>query len=154
MVRTKPQEGAWFGVPLRDGSSFGVGVIARANPRGVLLGYFFGPRRRTVPSLDEISGSSANDAVLVAKFGDLGIRRGTWPVIGENPHWDRRRWPMPVFLRYEELSGRSFHVTYDPDDPSKRERETEVPPGSAEQLPKDGLLGAGLVEKILTTMLQ
>jgi hypothetical protein len=32
---------------------FAVGVIARANPRGVLLGYFFGLPRSDVPRLDE-----------------------------------------------------------------------------------------------------
>jgi hypothetical protein len=32
-------------------------------------------------------------------------------------------WPTPVFVRYEELIGRSFHVFYDDDDPSRVLRE-------------------------------
>lgn len=37
------REGSRFAVPLRQGG-YAVGLVARVNPRGVLLGYFFGPR--------------------------------------------------------------------------------------------------------------
>jgi len=67
--------------------------------------------------------------------------------------WDRSQWPTPTFIRHEELTGRSFQVTYDDSDPNRLIREVEVPSGDAEQGPKDGLLGAGAVERVLTQLL-
>jgi hypothetical protein len=60
---------------------------------------------------------------------------------------------MPVFIRYEELTGRTFQVIYDPSDPVKVLREDQVLPGAAEQGPKDSMMGAGAVEIRLTRML-
>ena len=57
---------------------------------------------------------------------------------------------MPIFVRYEELTGRSFKVIYDDNDPNRLLREERVDPGVAEQGPTDGLMGAGFVEKLLT----
>ncbi len=149
MARVKYREGDWFAVPLQD-AGFAVGLIARANPGGVLLGYFFGPRRSGVPALGEVTGLRPGDAVLVRKFGHLGIAQGKWPLLGRADDWDRREWPTPAFVRYEELTGRSFRVIYDDDDPNKVLREELVAPGEAEQGPKDGLMGAGFAEAALT----
>jgi Immunity protein 26 len=146
------EEGDWFAVPLRD-SGFAVGLIARANPKAALLGYFFGPRRVEVPTLDDVARLNPDEAVLVRKFGHLGIVQGEWPLLGRLKDWDRREWPMPVFVRYEELTGRSFRVFYDDSDPNKLLREERVPPGEAAQGPKDGLMGAGFAEKVLTNLL-
>jgi Immunity protein 26 len=74
-MKVNYREGDWFAVPLRNGG-FAVGVIARANPRGVSLGYFFGPPRSDVPRLDEVADLRSGDAVLVRKFGHLGILNG------------------------------------------------------------------------------
>ncbi len=149
MPKVKYAEGDWFAVPLRDGG-FGVGVIARANPDGVLLGYFFGPKRDAPPTISEVADLKPTDAVMVRKFGHLGLTQSKWPVVGSVPGWDRHDWPMPVFVRYEELTGRSFRVFYDDNDPNKVVREEQIDPGAGEQGPKDGLLGAGAVEKVLT----
>lgn len=152
MARVRYREGDWFAVPLRDGG-YAVGAIARANPGGVLLGYFFGPRRPGVPGLEDVAGLEPGDAVLVRKFGHLGIVQGRWPLLGQVDGWDRREWPMPVFVRYEELTGRSFRVFYADDDPNRLLREERVAPGAAEQGPKDGLMGAGFAETILSNLL-
>jgi Immunity protein 26 len=58
-------EGDWFAIPLRGGG-FATGLIARMMPHreGVLLGYFFGPRRDKVPTLDELRDLSTPDAIL------------------------------------------------------------------------------------------
>lgn len=148
-------EGDWFAVPLRDGG-FAVGVIARAMPRkeGVLLGYFFGPRRYEIPTHEDLSGLSASDAVMVEMFGDLGIIRGEWPLLGRINGWDRTAWPTPEFGRFEELTGRAFKVTYDDDNPNRVVREEQVDPGGLVGLPGDGLSGAGAVERTLTRMLR
>jgi Immunity protein 26 len=149
MARVNYREGDWFAVPLRD-SGFAVGVLARANPDGVLLGYFFGPRRPGVPSLNDVDGLARDDAILIAKFGHLGLKQGKWPILGRLDDWDRTEWPMPAFVRHEELTGRTFKVFYDDNDPNKVVREQPIAAGSAEQEPKDGLMGAGFVEKVLT----
>jgi hypothetical protein len=147
-------EGDWFAVPLRDGG-FAVGIIARAMPRkeGVLLGYFFGPRRDELPTLEELSSLSASDAVMVKTFGDLGIIRGEWPLLGRLDGWDRAAWPTPEFGRFEELTGRAFKVVYDDNDPNRVIREERVEPSELHVLPKDGLSGAGFVETRLTRLL-
>jgi hypothetical protein len=81
MAKVKYREGDWFAVPLRD-VGYAVGLIARANPGGVLLGYFFGPRRSEVPGLEDVAGLRPGDAVLVRMFGHLGIVRGEVAVAG------------------------------------------------------------------------
>lgn len=152
MAKVSYREGDWFAVPLREGG-YAVGVVARANPKAALLGYFFGPRHSDVPTLADVEDLKPRDAVLVGKFGHLGLTGGTWPILGRLDGWDRDEWPMPVFVRYEELTGRSFHVFYDGDDPAKLLREEQIAPGTDEQGPKDGLMGAGFAEKVLTTLL-
>ena len=153
MATHKYGEGDWFAVPLRE-SGFADGILARTNRRGVLLGYFFGPRRDDVPTLEEFSTFKPQNAILISKFGHLGLKQGQWPNLGSIDGWDRNEWPMPVFVRYEELTGRSFNVFYDDDDPNKLLREQRISPGPAEQGPKDGLMGAGFVEIRLTSLLR
>jgi Immunity protein 26 len=152
MAKGKYREGDWFAVPLR-GDGFAVGLIARANPSGVLLGYFFGPKRPAVPELDELAGLRRMDAVSVRKFGDLGLMQGRWPIVGRREEWDRREWPMPVFVRYEELTGRAFRVFYADDDPNNVLREEQAAPDEVETSASDGLMGAGFAEQALTTLL-
>ncbi len=148
------REGDWFAVPLRGGG-FAAGIIARAMPRkeGVLLGYFFGPRRDRVPTLDELNGLPPSDAALVERFGDLGILDGTWPLVGRADKWDRSAWPTPAFGRFEELTGRAFKLIYDDADPNRLLREERIDPSELASMPKDGLSGSGAVEKILTRLL-
>jgi len=150
--RPKYGEGDWFAVPLRDGG-YATGIIARMNPNGVLLGYFFGPRHDDVPVLADVYHLVAENACLVGKFGHLGLKDGTWPILGCLSVWDRDLWPMPVFVRYEELTGRTFHMYYG-DDPNRLVRQVQVFPGAAEQGPKEGLMGYAYVEIVLTRMLQ
>ena len=152
MVKHSYAEGDWFAVPLRTGG-FALGIIARTNPKGVLLGYFFGPRRNELPDLADSIGLLPAGAVLVGKFGHLGIRGGSWPLLGQGPGWERSAWPTPTFVRYEELTGRTFHVHYDDADPARVMGETVVSPALAEQGPSDGLMGAGFVELRLTALL-
>lgn len=148
-------EGDWFAVPLRHGG-FASGVIARSVPRQgrILIGYFFGPRRATIPQLEELAGLAPSDAILVRRFGDLALLRGTWPLLGKLPGWERAVWPTPAFRRFEELTGRSFKVIYDDADPSKLVREEIVDRYHLAAFAKDGLLGAGAVEVMLTGLLR
>jgi hypothetical protein len=152
MPKVNYREGDWFAVPLREGG-FAVGIVARANPKGALLGYFFGPRHAGIPSLEDVADLKSADAILVRKFGHLGLVQKEWPILGRFESWDRADWSMPVFVRYEELTGRSFKVFYDDNDPAKLIREEQIETGSDDQGPKDGLMGAGYAEKVLTSLL-
>jgi hypothetical protein len=146
------REGDWFVVPLRDGG-FGVGLVARANKQGVVLGYFFGPRREQPPAPHELSGLAPSDAVLLVQFGDLHLRSGRWRVIGRAAAWSRADWANPVFGRFEVLTGRSIAVEYDDDDPNRVVRETDVERQDLSRYPNDGLHGASAVELQLTSLL-
>jgi hypothetical protein len=116
MTRVHYREGDWFVVPLREGG-YAIGVVARAHG-GVLLGHFFGPRHDSLPSLAEAAGLTAADAIVVRKFGHLGLKQGKWPILGRLEEWNRADWPMPVFVRHEESTGRSLRVFYDDNDPA------------------------------------
>lgn len=150
--KVRYREGDVFAVPLRDGG-YGVGVVARSKGKGPVLGYFFGPRYDDVPDLDEVARLEAVDNVLVQKFGDLGLIRGKWPVIGSLPEWRREGWPMPAFGRHEELTGRYLRVEYADEDPNSRPREVEISREEFEHLPEDGLAGFGFTEARLTRLL-
>ena len=148
----KYPEGTVFAVPLGDGE-FACGLVARANTNGVLAGYFFGPRRANAPGLGDVAHVRPEDAVLIGRFGHLGLRGGEWPILGTLPGWQRELWSLPPFVRYEELSGRTFLVFYSDLDPHQLLREIQVPAGPMEQGPKDGLMGAGFVELSLSALL-
>src|SRR5689334_4391041 len=144
-------EGSVFLVPLRGGG-FARGVVARRPSRagGCLLGYFFGPRFEASDnvSFDQLA---PGDAVLRARFGDLGLIEGTWPVLGIAPEWDRSKWPFPDFVRREPLTGQAYLVRYCDTDPRRREFEKAIDPDC--DLPTDGLSGSGAVEIRLTKLL-
>jgi hypothetical protein len=150
----KYAEGDWFAVPLRNGG-FASGVISRAMPRkeGILIGYFFGPRRATVPSLETMADLAPPQALFVRRFGHLGLLHGTWPLLGRLDSWDRGEWHARVFGRYEELTGRSFKITYDDSDPNMIVHRESVDRTDLANLPRDGLLGAGAVERTLSELL-
>ena len=154
-MRTKVnyREGDWFGVALRDGG-FGLGIVARANPGGVLLGYFFSPKHSELPLLREAGGLTAPGAVLVRRFGHLGLVQGKWPILGKLDGWDRDEWPMPIFGRYESLTGRSLRVIYDANDPNMVVREEVTSADELKGLPTDALFGAGALEIVLTKLLR
>jgi hypothetical protein len=118
-----------------------------------LLGYFFGPRRDEVPGIDAVEGLAASDAVLVGRFGHLGIRGGAWPLIGLPADWRADDWPTPVFKRWEELTGRTFKVFYDERDPAAIIGEQLIAPGESFAGPEDGMMGAGFVELRLDRLL-
>ena len=147
------REGAWFAVPLRGGG-YGVGVVARMAPTGrVLTGYFFGPKRAEAPSLDELRRARPDQAVLVQRFGDLHLVDEKWPILGYLDDWRRDDWPMPAFGRHVEIDEKAWRVEYQNDNPNSVPRETRISVEESQRLPDDGLLGAGLVEIMLTRLL-
>jgi hypothetical protein len=147
------REGDWFAVPLRGGG-FAVGLVARMGPRGkILLGYFFGPARATPPALGDVAALSPADAVLTARFGDLSLFRGEWPVLGSLPGWQAAAWPLPAFQRIDSLRGYADRIRYAEDDPA-REVACEPLDAPHADLEPDRLMGAGAVEIALTKRLR
>lgn len=136
------KEGDWFALPL-DGGGFALGVIARMKHSGI-FGYFFGPRRPTLPRLDDAAGLSPADAIARLIFGDLDLLNREWPVLGALPDWDRSRWPMPSFVHKDVVSGCSYTRTYD-ENTLRFLSERRATPEEVATLPKDGLSGSGAV---------
>jgi hypothetical protein len=146
------REGTWFAVPLRSGG-FGLGMVARLKADshgGVGIGFFFGPRFDELPQLRELEALRAHDALLVCRFGVLGLADQTWPILGVNPAWTREAWPAPTFGRTNPLSGRVYRIRYAEDDIQRVIAEEPVESSALAEMPRDGLLGAGAVEIVLS----
>lgn len=95
------REGQFFLLPVERGA-YAVGLIARAPPRGgVLLGYFFGPRRSAAPVVQWLQALHPQNAALVCRFKDTPLYRGEWKVIGALDPYDREAWPVPAFHRFD-----------------------------------------------------
>jgi len=97
MAKLPYKEGTWFAVPLRGGG-YATGLVARHIPGEgkIVLAYFFGPKRQTIPSMEELEGLTPDMAIKVIRVGDLGLFEGSWPIVGDSPKWQRERWPMPA----------------------------------------------------------
>jgi hypothetical protein len=143
------REGDWFAVPLPSGG-FGIGLAARVPAGGrILLGYFFGKRFASLPNSEDIPPFDAGAAVLVLMFGDLHLMSGAWPVIRHSEGWTRDRWPLPAFGFKQDVGGKFWRVEYGDDLSVATMRRTSVSSDQIEGLPKDGLFGAGAIEKML-----
>jgi len=145
------KEGDWFAVPLRDGG-YALGIAARVDGKGIVLGYFFTPKYDALPTPDDIGNRQPKHAVLIAIFGDLGFLEGTWKVIRSTEDWDRGKWPIPSFVRVDCISGKAVKVEYSEDN-LHEVRNTPIDPISAHGLPEDGMSGSGAVEIHLTKLL-
>ncbi|WP_406177227.1 immunity 26/phosphotriesterase HocA family protein [Streptomyces canus] len=146
MTRKLPYSpGDIFAVPLRD-HGYALGVVARADGKGVVLGYFFSPRSES-PELPPQGSLEPNGAIKICRFGDLGLIREKWPVVGRVESWNPAQWGVPDFCRNEEV-----RVVYD-DDSLTISREERLDAGECRLLPQDGLEGAGFVEIKLTRLL-
>jgi hypothetical protein len=141
------REGTWFSVPLRTGG-FAVGVVAKLDGHGGIFGYFFKPARSGLPTMAELSQLASQDAVFMRRFGDLGILKGKWPIVGHSEHWDAPSWPMPPFVSVDRVSGKAFLVTLG-DRFEELSRQDHVP-SSADRYPEDADSGYGAVELHLT----
>lgn len=151
MKKLPYSEGSVFLVPL-EGGGYARGVVARSAPKGkILLGYFFGPR---VEAESDFSLDSLNSehSVLRLIFGDLGLMKNEWPIVGSIPNWDRAKWPMIETIRRDALGRlKPVLVRYADDDPSHVVAEEVLE--SDRDLPTSGLAGYGFVEAVLSKKL-
>ncbi len=143
-------EGTWFAVPLQNGG-YAIGTVARLDGDGVTFGYFFGPKKASVPSESEVARLQCRDAVWTGQFGDLGLLEGRWPIIWHDPSWNRDEWPLPPFVRVDVISGQASKAVYSDD--LDFEYEEPCDPELASQYPKDALSGDVAVEIRLTRLL-
>jgi len=147
------REGTWFAVPLRT-NGFAVGVVARFAGDGRTFGYFFGPKRKSIPTVKAVGNLTFEQAIWIGRFGDLGLLNGSWPILGETGQWDRAAWPLPAFVRTDddddESSAAYITVFSDSLDPVSCKR---CDPKLAKKYPEDALSGCGAVEIRLTDLL-
>ncbi len=147
-------EGDWFAVPLSSGG-FASGVVARSSTKGrVLLGYFFGPRRPAPARLQELEALTPQDAILVARFGDLSLVRGEWAVLGRSTWWNRDEWPMPPFVNRDPLTEETWKVEYSDKDPNVMTGRSAIFPEEGAGLEPDRVCGAGSIEVQVDKLLQ
>jgi hypothetical protein len=146
------KEGTWFAVALKEGC-YAVGRIARYAPKAkVLLAYLFGPKREQIPKLSEIEHLASHDAIRVIKVSDLGLYDGSWPVIGDSAYWERERWPIPPFIRKDELTLSAWRETYSDDNLETVVSEQRIPYEST-GLETAGFYGSGAAEYVLSKLL-
>jgi hypothetical protein len=147
-MKNNYQEGDLFGVSLRGGG-WCLGVVAR-KPKGgkVLLGYFFDPRLHELPSIDNLPSLIPSKARRVARFGDLNLIKGKWPIIGRITNWRRADWPMPQFISHDPLVNRAYLITYADDDPAEI-IDKKLCSNIVSNYAEAGLWGAGYTEIIL-----
>lgn len=145
-------EGSVFFVPLRSGG-YARGVVARiaSDRAGGVLGYFFGPKYDSQSVATSVTNLNPRDALKVLRFSDLSLRSGDWPVIGVLHNWTRTDWPVPNFVRRDELSKRAWRVTYADDNICHVIDES--PERFDSGLERDAAFGAGAVELLLGRLL-
>jgi hypothetical protein len=153
----KYEEGQWFAVPLRNGG-YALGIIVRGNfkTKGG-LGYFFGPKYEVIPTGEETYSKNKDNALLIQKFGDLGIIEGEWPLIHNSKPFNRDEWPVPLFHRVLPFpEGKALIVEYRQDYSGSESpvKETVVPlTDGVKKLPKDVLSGSGSIEITMTKLI-
>jgi hypothetical protein len=146
------REGDVFSVPLTSGK-FSVGVIARADKKGkVVLAYFFDIKLSENFNLKLLPEMNVNNAIFVKRIGDLGLISGDWKIVGSLDNWHRDQWPIPKFLRKPVGDNQGWIVTYGDDNllvPASEERCAK----EDLEMDRDGIAGAGFVEKTLSKLL-
>jgi hypothetical protein len=151
-ARLSYKEGDCFALPLRT-EGVARGVVARLDGKGVVFGYFFGPKVASFAEAVVDDSLRPEKAVLVARFGDLGLQKREWKVIGHIDPWERATWRMPGFLHLDDGGDHGFVRHYD--DSLKFVGEEPITLSAVSpQTPRDALLGYGAVEIRLTRLLK
>jgi hypothetical protein len=103
--------------------------------------------------LDATQGLNTSDAVLIARFGDLGLLRGGWPIIGRQADWNPEEWSVPLFGKVDHVDKtRAWCVEYS--DPTLEwVRDIPATPQRVAHLPEDGVDGYLAIEIVLTRLL-
>lgn len=145
-------EGDIISIPLQDNSGrFARGIVARLDGKGGVFGYFFQPIDE---KLDVDTNIQPSKAMLVGLFGDLGLIKNQWKVIGKVNPWHRDEWPLPPLLRIDKIDKVAYLTEYDQETlrfgPERKFNLDEINPADYYE---DGVMGSGFVEKRLTRLI-
>jgi hypothetical protein len=123
------------------------GVIARADGRGVLLGYFFDPILIQAPA--EPADLNPTQAFLVLRFLETGLTGRSWPILGPTPDFLLSEWPVPPF-RDEDLTqpDHAWQVRFD-DAMQNEVSRRSVSIGSAARLQSVGAVSGTVLRQLL-----
>jgi hypothetical protein len=147
-------EGDCFVVPLR-GDGFGRGVVSRMDNKGLVFGYFFGPCLKEMNDAAMDNYLSPEIAVLSGIFGDLGLIKRAWPVIGKIRPWSRVDWPLPKLARVDKAAGLAYITDYDENElVVRKEVRVKLSEIHIGEFPEDCVMGYGSVEIRLTKLLR
>ena len=101
----------WFAVPI-FGHGYIIGRVTCVYSL-MMIGFYFGPLREDVPSLDEVKALRPKDAFTYYVCGDNGLREnGDYVVLGGHEEFDPRGWPSPEFGFTDHLD-RAWAVRHD-----------------------------------------
>lgn len=147
-------EGMVVGIPLPRRGGFGIIVLARVE-RGksrvkIVLAYGYGPRLPKVPTDASGMSMSPDTTALIARASDLFIAEQRWNIIGMLPGFERNRWPLVPFKRWDRLIKSFVKTTCDEASlKSLPGPGVEISDREAARLPWDGLHGSGALEYAL-----
>lgn len=141
-------EGTIFAVPLKS-KGYLVGVVARTSKayKGSILGYFFGKKYKTVPTIKKVDGIDPAKAIKIYIVIDVNLINNKWPIIGKFTDWDRTKFPMPYFVRKDPILEKAKRIKYSEVDLSKILKEWPEPYNS--KLEESGICSAIIVEEML-----
>jgi hypothetical protein len=124
------------------------------NGNGKVFGYFFGPKLEKKEDATIDSTLRPTNAIVLAKFGDLGFLKREWPILGKIEPWIKGDWPLPPFFRTDAL-GQVGYVSYYDDNSLRFVKEQMVKLGGidASKFPEDSLFGYGALEIHLTKLI-
>lgn len=147
-------EGAILAIPLANGK-WGIAVICRSR-KGIFVLRFYS---NVSNSLEEASSLQfgflkPQDALAVARVGNLGVQESRWHVVGRVNPWDRSIWGQTKFSRVLDSFPpvRYFEDEYSDDEPTEHLAEKRITEEEAAKLPRSALMGSEFAEGFLTRL--
>lgn len=141
-------EGIWFSVVLPE-KRVCLGLISRiSRSKRIALCYFFDTQNLSITDEPFVNQLAANDSIAILIVSTLGFTNDEWHVIAKEKYWNRSKWPVPQFFRYDVLNEKmGWIVTYSDDEPDIVISETRGP--LVTTLEKDSLYGYKAAEEKL-----
>ncbi len=138
-------------MPLRNGG-YCRGVAARMNGKGIAFGYFFGLRIKKKEDATIDATLRPTNAIVLSMFGDLGLLKGEWPVVGRIEPWIKADWPLPPLYRTDAL-GQAGYISYCDDKLNfAKEQMVKIGEIDTKKFSKDSVWGYGAAEIHLTRL--
>ena len=150
--KIKYQEGDVIAVPLQNGG-YATGLVARTNSKGVVFGYFFGPKLNAISDISVNSKFQPEDAILVSQFGDNSVHGKSWSIVGNLPNYSPDIWKLPFF--YRQAMGDNYYTITEYNDQLDciKEWKVQLDDPSLKNMLSDGLMGSVLLQIKLTRLL-